>query len=232
VGLEGVRVLGDRSLEGARNLVTGANEVDHHLTGVVAGRDFAPEFWVDLIVAEEGDACDRCGGKLAISRGIEVGHVFQLGTRYSTAMEATFTDAEGTVKPFVMGCYGLGVSRTVAAIVEEHHDERGIVWPRAVAPYQVAVLLLSNDDAARKAAEGLAMALEVAGIDAVLDDRDGVSAGVKFADADLVGYPLQAVVGKTFTNSGKVEVKIRATGDRVEIDPTVDAVRDALERCP
>lgn len=232
VGLEGVRIIADRSLRGARNLVTGANEADHHLTGVTIERDFSPDEWTDLIVAEDGDLCERCGGVLRVERGIEAGHVFQLGTTYSTKMDAQFTEESGKRKPFLMGCYGLGVSRTIASIVEEHHDERGIVWPVAVAPYEVAVLLLGGDPDARSAAESLEHDLESAGIGVVLDDREGLSAGVKFTDADLIGYPLQVVVGKTYTASGRLEIKVRATGERTEIDATADAVRDALASCP
>ena len=230
VGL-GVRTLADRSLDGARNLITGANEADHHLVGVVVGRDFTPETYADLVVADDGDVCDRCGGKLAVSRGVEVGHIFQLGTKYSVAMNATFQDEDGTAKPFVMGCYGLGVSRTVAAIVEAYHDERGIRWPKAVAPYQIVVIVLSDDERATTLADTLESELEGAGVDVVVDDRKGVSAGVKFADADLIGYPLQIVVGKSFLASGSVEAKVRETGERLEIDATVDAVIVALAGC-
>jgi len=223
-----MRVIADRTLEGATNLVGGANEVDYHMTGITVGRDFTPDEWADLIVAGEGDVCDRCGGKLHIERGIEIGHIFQLvGADYIKRLGATFTAEDGTQKPYLMGCYGLGISRAVAAIVETHHDERGIAWPRSVAPYQVAMIVLAKDlgDLAAKLETEL-------GPDVLIDDRDGVSAGVKFADADLIGCPLQIVVGKTFKESGKLEAKIRATGERFEIDATPDAIRTALGRCP
>jgi prolyl-tRNA synthetase len=223
----GMRIVADRSLEGARNLVTGANEADHHLTGVTVGRDFTPDEFGDLVLVEDGDLCARCGGKLSIQRGIEVGHIFQLtGADYIKRLDPSYTAEDGTQKPLYMGCYGLGVSRAVAAIVETHHDERGIAWPRSVAPYQVALVVLTKD------AGALVDALERELVDALVDDRDGVSAGVKFADADLVGCPLQVVVGKTFTQTGKLEAKIRATDERFEIDATADAIRAALERCP
>jgi prolyl-tRNA synthetase len=231
VGL-GIRILADRSLEGARNLVTGANEADYHLTGVMPGRDFKPDEWVDLVVVEGGDLCDRCGGKLQVERGIEVGHIFQLvGAEYLQRLGSTFTDEDGTAKQFVMGCYGLGISRAVAAIVEVHHDERGIAWPKAVAPYEVGIVLLSDDAGAVEIAERLERDLEGSRIGCVLDDRGGVSAGVKFADADLIGYPLQVVVGKTYVQSGKLETKVRATGERGEIDATLDTVISALAAC-
>lgn len=231
VGLDGVRMLADRTLSGARGVVTGANEADHHLTGVVAGRDFTPDEWVDLVDAVEGDGCPRCSGSLGMARGIEIGHVFQLGTTYSEKMDATFSDPDGETRPFIMGCYGLGVSRVLAAVVEAHHDDDGIRWPRSVAPFEVAILLLGKDDDSRAAASELHAALDERDIGVVLDDRDA-SPGVKFADADLVGYPLQVVVGKTLKETGKLEVKVRATGERSEIDPTPDAVAGVLETCP
>src|SRR5919109_5012149 len=232
VGL-GIRILADRSLEGAHNLITGANEADHHLVGVEPGRDFTPDEWVDLVTARAGDLCERCGGKLVIERGIEVGHIFQLvGAEYLDRLGATFTDEDGTAKRFVMGCYGLGISRAVAAVVELYHDERGIKWPKAVAPYLVGIVLLSDDPKAVAAAEELESGLEDEAITCVLDDRAGVSAGAKFADADLIGYPLQVVVGKSFLTSGRLEVKVRATGEKSELDAGVDAVRDALAGCP
>jgi len=226
VGLTGMKLLADTSLKDARNIATGSNEADHHLTGVVAGRDFQPDEWLDLIVAEAGDRCTRCDGTLEVSRGIEVGHIFELGTKYTKAMDATFTDEGGQRRPYIMGCYGFGVSRVVASIVEAHHDDRGIAWPRSVAPYQVSVVVLAKD------VDEVVDAIERELADVLVDDREGVSAGVKFADADLIGCPLQVVVGKTFTSSGKLEAKIRATGEKLEIDATPDTVRDVLKRCP
>jgi prolyl-tRNA synthetase len=232
VGLQGAKLFVDPSLKDARNIVTGANEADHHLTGVVPGRDFEPDEWVDVLVAKAGDRCARCGGTLRISRGIEVGHIFELGTKYTKAMDAAFADENGQRRPYIMGCYGFGVSRVVASLVESHHDERGITWPRAVAPYEVAVVVLSDDPKAVEVADDLERDLDAQGIGVVVDDRPGVSAGVKFADADLIGYPLQIVVGKTFVNSGKLEAKVRATGERSEIDAGTDAVLAALAGCP
>ncbi len=232
VGLEGIRIIADRSLEGARDLVTGANEADHHLTGVVVGRDFEPDVWADIVTAEPGDLCERCGGKLVFERGIEVGHIFELGTRFSKALDADFTDESGQRVHYVMGCYGFGVSRTIAAIVEAHHDERGIAWPKAVAPFEVGIVQIGDDPKIVAAAQGLEADLEAAGIGCVLDDRPGVSPGAKFADADLIGYPLQIVVGKIFVSSGKLEAKIRATGERSEIEQDLDEVRRLLAECP
>jgi len=223
----GVRIVADISLQGARNVITGANETDYHLTGVVVGRDFAPDEFADLILVTDGDLCARCGGKLSIERGIEVGHIFQLtGEDYIQRLNPVYTAEDGTQKTLYMGCYGLGVSRAVAAIVETHHDERGIAWPRSVAPYDVSIVVLAKD------VDEMVNAIESELGDVLVDDREGVSAGVKFADADLIGCPLQLVVGKTFTQTGKLEAKIRATGEKFEIDATPDAVRAALDRCP
>lgn len=202
-------------------MIGGANRSGYHTGGITEGRDFTPETWADLVVARDGDRCERCGGTLRVERGIEVGHIFQLvDAPYLQRFDARFTAPDGSQQPYVMGCYGLGVSRVVAAIVETHHDERGIAWPRAVAPFSVHVIVLAKD------------ADVPMPDDALVDDRDGVSAGVKFTDADLIGCPLQIVVGKTFTSNGTLEAKIRATGERFEIKPTDEAIRDALARCP
>ncbi len=216
-----MRLIADRSLHGARNVIGGANRRGYHTRGLAEGRDFTPDTWADLVVAREGDRCERCEGTLRIERGIEVGHIFQHeDTPYLKRFGASFVAEDGNKKQFVIGCYGIGISRAVAAIVEMHHDERGIAWPRAVAPFGVHVIVLAKD-----------AQLELPD-DALVDDRDGVSAGVKFADADLIGCPLQIVVGKTFTASGKLEAKIRATGERFEIGADPEGIREALERCP
>ena len=230
VGL-GITVIADHSAAALADFVCGANKADAHLVGVNWGRDLPEPAVADLRNVVDGDTGPG-GGTLSIARGIEVGHVFKLGTKYSEAMGATFQGEEGTAKPFVMGCYGLGISRTVAAIVEAYHDERGIQWPKAVAPYQVMVIVLSHDANAVGLADTLARELEAANVDCVVDDRKGMSAGVKFADADLIGYPLQIVVGKSFLASGKLEAKIRATGEKSEIDATTEAVVAALGLCP
>lgn len=221
------RVFVERSLEGATGLIGGAGRLDYHQRGIEHGRDFTGPS-VDLLVAIDGDACDKCGGALSIEKGIEVGHVFQLGTKYSDAMSVSFTDESGARRPYVMGCYGLGVSRVVASIVEAHNDERGISWPRSVAPAQIVMLDLGSDGEAAR----LAKEFSLDGTEIVLDDRQGVSAGVKFADADLIGYPLQLVCGKKFAESKKLEFKIRRTGERGECDPTSESVSEVLTRCP
>ena len=206
-------VIADTSVEPLRNFLCGVNRPDVHALDVNHGRDFPTPRFADLRRAREGDASPASGAAMKTARGIEVGHVFQLGTKYSRAMDACFLDANGKRQPFVMGCYGIGVSRVAAAAIEQNHDDKGIVWPPSIAPYHaVVVVARSNDAAAAKAGDDLAAALEAAGIETALDDRADASAGVKFKDAELVGYPVQVTVGKHVAE-GKVEVKSRRTGE-------------------
>ncbi|MFM7225790.1 MAG: proline--tRNA ligase [Actinomycetota bacterium] len=213
-------VVADPAVRAGTGWITGANRVDHHVRDAVLGRDFSVDVWADLATVVPGDACPRCGGALRIDRGIEVGHVFQLGTKYSEALDARYTDAAGDQHPMVMGCYGIGVSRVLAAIVEEHHDEAGLAWPEAVAPYDVHLIVVPGrgEHAATviAQAERLYEQLRAEGQEVLLDDRD-VSPGVKFADADLLGVPVQLVVGAKGVARGVVERKIRATGVRDEV---------------
>src|SRR5262245_1577913 len=213
-------VVADPSVAAPIGWVAGANEVDYHVRGAVLGRDFTVDIWADLVTIVSGDACPRCGQPLSVDRGIEVGHVFQIGTKYSVALDAHYTDEHGEQHPMVMGCYGIGVSRVLAAIVEEHHDEQGLVWPAAVAPFDVHLLVLPGKGDA--AADVLAQAgrlyddLRAAGLEVLFDDRDA-SPGVKFADADLVGVPVQLVVGAKGLAKGVVERKDRTTGTRDDL---------------
>ncbi|PKQ29516.1 MAG: proline--tRNA ligase [Actinobacteria bacterium HGW-Actinobacteria-10] len=235
----GTLVVADASLREETSWFVGANEDDYHLSGAMPGRDFEVEVWADLVTARPGDGCPTCGGELKGARGIEVSQVFQLGTRYSESMGATFMTEEGEEKPFLMGCYGVGITRSLAAVIEQHNDENGIVWPMSVAPLQVAVVPLSvGDDVVYPVAERIWTALADAGVETIIDDRDE-RAGVKFADADLIGYPIQIVVGKKGVANGIVEVKERATGERVEVAieqaatqvaAMVDAALAALDR--
>ena len=211
VGLR-ARILVDRSVD-ARPYVAGANKKDAHLDRVVLGRDFDGER-VDAHDVSEGDICPRCGvGTLTIKRGVEVGNIFAYGTYYSDKMNATFLAADGTRRPFVGGSYGIGIGRAVQTIIETNHDAKGIIWPIAVAPYQVHVIALpSNDEAVRGAADALARDLEHAGVEVLYDDREE-TAGVKFADADLIGIPFRATVSKRTLKEDQVELKPRAASE-------------------
>ncbi|MGZ6886973.1 MAG: proline--tRNA ligase [Acidimicrobiia bacterium] len=223
------RTIADSSIRAPHGWVTGANEVDHHATHMTLGRDFTPTDWNDIVVVEQGDACPECGGPLRVDRGIEVGHVFQLGDKYSKALGALYTDEHGAEHPMQMGCYGVGVSRILSAVVEEHHDDAGIAWPASVAPYQVHIVVLPGRGdtavAVTAAAEELYDGLRARGVDVLLDDRDA-SPGVKFADADLLGMPVQVTIGAKGVGRGVVERKVRATGERDELE--LAAALDAL----
>lgn len=218
VGLpEGVRIGADRSLRAIDHWVVGANEHGFHYVGAQEGRDFTVDFWTDLCTAKAGDDCPKCGAPLQESRGIEVSQVFQLGDKYSRAMGATFMAEDGSEKPFVMGCYGVGVSRSLAAIVEQYHDEYGIKWPAAVAPAHVCILPLQmNDVSVCDTAERVAKELTMLGLEVVVDDRDE-RPGVKFAEADLIGWPMQLIIGKRGLANKEYEIKNRMTGEKSTI---------------
>ena len=213
----GIKLVCDSSLKESKSWACGANEVDYHFTGACPDRDFKVDEWADLVTVLAGDPCPHCGKPLSAARGIEVSQVFQLGTKYSEAMGATFLDEDGKEKPLIMGCYGVGVSRTLAAIVEQHNDENGIIWPVSVAPYEVSVIPLDpkKEDCA-KATDRLVQELLDAGLDVVVDDRDE-RPGFKFADNDLMGFPYQIVIGKRGLKNGTFELKDRATGEREDI---------------
>ena len=209
-----VGVLADESLRAQRKWICGANEKNYHFMAAECGVDFPEPEYAYIAAAKAGDACPCCGKDLSSARGIEMGQTFQLGTKYSSAMGATYADENGQEQPFLMGCYGIGVSRTLAAIVEQHNDENGIVWPVSVAPYEVAVIPLScGDDVLQPLAEKVAAELAELGVQVILDDRDE-RPGVKFADNDLMGFPFQVVIGKKSAAAGNVELKCRATGER------------------
>lgn len=218
VGLsKDVQVYADASLKEFPQWICGANEEGYHYMGATLGTDFEVTQWAELIEAREGDGCPVCGKALTAARGIEVGQVFQLGTKYSEAMQARYMDEDNAEKPFVMGCYGWGVTRSLAAVVEQHYDEQGIIWPVSVCPAEVVVIpLAAGDELVEPAALSLAEDLCAAGIEVAFDDR-AERAGVKFNDADLIGWPYQLIVGKRGLESGVVEFKERATGERQEI---------------
>ena len=217
IGLpEGTRVCADVSLKDSQWWAIGANDAGYHYVHAQLGRDFQIGEWVDVISAQAGDACPHCGKPLASARGIEVGQVFQLGTKYSESMGATFMDEDGKEKPFLMGCYGIGISRTLAAVVEQHHDDQGIIWPVSVAPYEVEVIALDAKGEALDVAADVAQQLADSGVEVVLDDRKE-RPGVKFAEADLMGFPYQVIVGKRGIKNGTCELKVRATGEREDV---------------
>ncbi len=202
--------------------VIGAGEEDQHYLHARAGRDFKVARWLDLALAQDGDPCPRCGKPLSAKRGIEVGHVFKLGTKYSTAMGATFARADGTEAPLIMGCYGIGIGRTVASAIEQSHDHDGIIWPMALAPYEAAILPLQVQNAEVAAAAGqLFQELTDLGVETVLDDRDE-RPGLKFKDADLIGYPLRVTVSEKSLKNGQVEMKRRDTRE-VTMLPVTEA---------
>ncbi len=220
-----VRLLADRDVQAIVNGVTGANQADTHLVNVNPGRDFQPECYADLRNAIDGDPCPRCSGMLKMRHAIEVGHVFKLGTKYSEALNARFLDSDEKLKPIIMGCYGIGINRIIAGLIETSHDDQGIVWPVSLAPYEVLICPVKiTDEPSRKAAEELGNRLEAAGIEVLIDDRD-VRAGVKFKDADLIGFPLRVVIGERGLKEGKIELKWRW-----ESAPTTIPLDQAAER--
>ena len=218
-GLKNVEIVADNTVKDLKNFVVGCNQTDKHLVGANWGVDVElPEKVTDICLVEEGDKCVDCGSDLKVTKGIEVGNIFKLGTKYSKAMNATFTDKDGQEKPFIMGCYGIGISRTAAAAVERHHDEFGIKWPEAIAPYKVIIVPVSDQDEQQmKVAEDMYNKLLNAGVEVILDDRPE-RAGVKLKDADLIGIPYRVTVGKTIKD-GLVEFKTRATNETVTITP-------------
>lgn len=230
VNLHGIPILADNDIRCMGSAVVGANEKDAHLINVSPQADFHVDNFGDFRAAKAGDACPRCDGTLILSRGIEVGHVFKLGTKYSDAMAATFLDADGKERPMIMGCYGIGVSRTVAAAIEQNHDENGIIFPPPIAPFTVLVTPVGAKSAEiESAAEQVYQALWANGTDVLLDDRDE-RPGVKFKDADLIGIPFRVTIGKKALGEGKVELKNRRTGDvtLVALEEIVDAVKRGL----
>src|SRR2546427_84256 len=218
IGLKGVPLIADLSVKGLVNVVVGGNAADTHWVDVTPGRDFTPDRYADIRSAVVGDACPRCAKPLRIVRGIEVGHVFMLGTKYSEKMKALYLDKQGREQMMVMGCYGIGVGRTAAAAIEQNHDAKGIIWPAPVAPLHGHVLPLADKGKVLEAAVALASEFEKAGIGVLLDDRDE-RPGVKFNDADLIGCPYQVVIGEKNLSQGLMELKERRTGTVTKLPP-------------
>lgn len=208
VGIKDVRVIADHGIKYMKNVVVGGMKQDYHYVNANLNRDFSADSYTDLRVVQAGDPCPNCGVPLIGSKGIELGHVFKLGTKYSKSMNAMYMDQNGDLKPFIMGCYGWGVSRTMAAVVEQLHDEDGIIWPRLISPFEVIITVVSIQDQNQKTlAERIYKDLMEKGVEVLLDDRE-LSPGMKFKDADLIGFPLRITVGKTLTE-GVVELKLR-----------------------
>jgi prolyl-tRNA synthetase len=231
VGLEGIELIADLALKGLTNFVTGANEKDQHFINVNIGRDFQINRYEDLRMVNEGDPCPACRTPLRIEKGIEVGHVFKLGTKYSEALKATFQDAQGKDKYIIMGCYGIGVGRIAAAAIEQNYDEDGIIWPLPIAPYQVHILPVSmKDERVVAAAEGIYSACVNAGLEVLIDDRQE-RAGVKFKDADLLGIPYRVTVGAKNLAENRVELRNRADGSvtLVEADRAAEALKRQID---
>jgi prolyl-tRNA synthetase len=225
IGLS-VKIIADYSIEPMVDFVTGANEQDAHYINVNLGRDVKVDEFADLQMVKEGDCCPRCGKPLNFSRGIEVGHIFKLGTKYSSALKATYLDENGQEREIVMGCYGIGVGRTAAAAIEQDHDKDGIIWPMPIAPFQVMVVPVNNKiPALMETAEEIYHQLSNNGVEALLDDRDSTP-GVKFKDADLIGIPLRLTIGEKNLKKGLIEIRRRKNGETMLIEK--DRVTEAL----
>jgi len=228
VGLKGLKIYADRSVTEIDDGITGANEKDAHITHVQYGRDYKADEIDNLRLAKEGDPCPKCGGKLVITRGIEVGHIFKLGTKYSEKMKATYLDEDGKEKQYIMGCYGIGVSRIAGAVIEQNHDEFGIKWPLSIAPYKVAVVPVNiKEKEQSRVAEKIYDDLATAGIEVIFDDRDA-SVGVKLKDMDLIGFPIKVIIGPRSLAEKKIEIKMRSDGkiQSVDIDKAVDKLKE------
>lgn len=230
IGLKNdIYVVVDREVPELRNFIVGANETDYHYKNVNYGRDFKADVVADIRNAVEGDKCPVCGNPLKIDRGIEVGHIFKLGTKYTDVLGARYIDENGDEKPIIMGCYGIGLNRTIAAVIEQNHDEKGIIWPMSIAPYQVIIVPINmSNDAQKNLSESLYDELNNAGIETVIDDRD-LRAGVKFNDADLLGIPIRITVGKKAVDN-IVELKLRkeATATEIAVSDVLDKVKELI----
>jgi prolyl-tRNA synthetase len=229
IGLRDVELIADHEVRSLRNFIVGANASDAHYVNVNHERDFAVDRYLDVRMVSAGDPCPRCGAPLHLMRGIEVGHVFQLGTKYSESMGATYLDSEGTDRLLIMGCYGIGVSRTAAAAIEQNHDADGIIWPLPIAPAQATVLPVNvSDSRSWETAQALHDSLEAAGVEVLLDDRDE-RPGIKFKDADLIGLPLRITIGKALA-AGRVELTARRTRrtQEVRVDEVTALVRQVV----
>jgi prolyl-tRNA synthetase len=233
VGLDPkIEIYADRMLKEVKGIITGANKEGFHLRNVNFPRDVNIKAYGDFSYPAEGDLCERCGAKLKIDKGIEIGHIFKLGKKYSEKMEARFLGRDGSLKPFVMGCYGMGITRILSAVIEQMHDDKGIIWPTAIAPYTVNLVITSlKEKKLVNAGEEIYKKLSESGIEVLYDDRE-VSAGIKFKDADLLGIPLKAVLGRKYLEEELIEIQLRKSGKQFEINPSdiVRFVKDFISR--
>lgn len=235
-GMKDIKIIADETVKDMKNFVVGINETDKHLVGAnLEDLNVSDMQFADIRLVERGELCPQCGKPLQVTKGIEVGNIFKLGTKYSKPMNAVYTDINGKTHPYVMGCYGIGISRTAAAAVEAHYDEHGIKWPIAIAPYHVVIVPVNiKDELQMKVANEMYEKLQSAGIEVVLDDRDE-RAGVKFKDADLIGFPYRVTVGKTI-NDGFVEFKVRETDEQEKFTPQeaveklVKSIKNSLKK--
>lgn len=218
IGLSAIRIVADHAVNAMKNVVVGANEADHHYRDANIDRDFTIDLVADIRTAQAGDPSPRGDGALKVARGIETGHVFMLGTKYSQTMNAKFLDSQGQEQSAVMGCYGIGVTRTAAAAIEQNHDQKGIIWPLPIAPFHVHLLPLSQSDKVHEVTRSLYTQLTAQNIEVLWDDRDE-RAGVKFNDADLIGAPFHLVIGEKGLKQGTIEIKDRKTGTVTKISP-------------
>lgn len=231
VGLK-VKIYADEAVRSMENAVTGANKKDAHLKNVNPSRDFKVHEWIDARSITEEDPCPKCGEKIEMKYAIEIGHTFKLGTKYSEALGAKFLDEKGKEKPVIMGCYGIGINRILAALIETNHDKDGIIWPVSLSPMEAVVIPVKMDDEeVREKAEEVYTLLKEKGIETVIDDRDK-SAGIKFKDADLVGFPYQVIIGKRSLSEGKVEIKRRASkkAELVEEGNFLEKIKKELKK--
>jgi prolyl-tRNA synthetase len=227
VGLKGVRIYADKEVVDIEDGITGANANDAHIIHVQYGRDYKADEVDSLRLANEGDPCPNCSGKLTITRGIEVGHIFKLGVKYSEKMQAKYLGEDGKEKPYIMGCYGIGVSRIAGAVIEQNNDQFGIKWPISISPYQVAVVPVNMKEKAQKdAAEKIYSELSKAGVEVILDDREA-SIGVKLKDIDLMGFPIKVIIGPKSLAENKIEIKLRSDGktELVAVDKAEERIR-------
>jgi prolyl-tRNA synthetase len=231
MALKGVKIVADHAVQGMKNFVTGGNQSDLHIKNVNLDRDFSVDRFADLRLIAPQDACPKCGGQIQFIRGIEVGHIFKLGTKYSHALKAHFLDEAGKESEIIMGCYGIGVGRTLAAAIEQNHDEQGIIWPIPISPFEVTMLPLQvHEGAVMETAQKIYDELRDRGVDVLLDDRNE-RAGVKFNDADLIGIPVRVTVGMKGVQKGEIEMKLRAESksSNVPVEQAPTAIKEALQ---